>query len=138
MERLFGCGLILWIVALVAATIELAAQQPPDSGVHLGIPAGPLALLKQQCAFFGVVLMLAQLRGHHRVRRLATLLLVGVGVCVLAQAGAAMHGFYAVSPSDFRPEARIVFWLRSAGYGILAACLLWFIKLEWRRRHAHG
>lgn len=133
MQHLFRWGLGLWLLAMFAAVVEIAAQQPPDSGVHLGIPAGPVAMFKQQCALFGSVLMLLELRGHHRERRLAFLLLIGVGITVLAQSGAAIHGFYAVSPGDFRPEARAVFWLRSAGHGILAACLIWLMTREWRR-----
>ncbi len=132
MQRLFGWGLVLWLLALLGAAVEIAAQQSPDSGVHLGVPVGPIALFKQQCAFFGVVLALVELRGHHVSRALSLTLLAGVGSAVVAQGVAAGLGFYAVTPTDFRPAAQAVFWLRAAGHGTLGACLLWIMRREWR------
>ena len=132
MQRLFCWGLVLWLFALVSAAVEIGAQQTPDSGLHLGVPVGPITLFKQQCAFLGIVLALVELRGHNRVFLLCIALLVGIALTLGAQGLSAVEGFYAVTPSDFRPAAQLTFWLRVAGHGILATCLLWLMKREFK------
>ena len=113
------------------AALELVVQQPPSAGIHLGLPAGPIALAKSQCASLGLLLLVLDAGGIKKSTMLATALVLAVFVLATAVVAAAILGVYPNAPDDFRTEVVVLFWVRAIGHGMLVMCLLGVLWRFW-------
>lgn len=130
---LLRLGLALWLAAALAAVWELLALQPPDSPLHLGVLAGPIAQLHAVAFSYGCVSVLLALVWPHlydegEARWVAWLLALGSSLHVLALGYAAGRGLLAVQLLDPRRDARIALYARScahllASLGLVAVCV---------------
>jgi hypothetical protein len=117
---LLRLGISLWFLAALAAGWEVTALQPPDSPVHLGILAGPIAQLRNFAFAYGCALTLlsvAPLWGPGS-RYMAWSLALGAMLHVGALGYAASRGLLAVQIFDPRLDARIALYLRGAAHSL--------------------
>ena len=119
-------GLSLWLIAGMACVWEILALQPPDSPLHLGVLAGPIAQLATLSFALGTVpLLLAHwwpsLYAGREGKLVAGLLIVGALVQVLALFYAASRGLMAVQLLDPRADARMALYTRGLGH-LLTLC----------------
>jgi hypothetical protein len=135
---LVGVGLVLWAVAALAAVWEVLALQPPDSPLHLGVLAGPIA---QLCTFAFALgtsgLMVALLwptlypAGGGRV--LAWLLVVGALLHVVLLFIAASRGLLAVQLLDPRGDARLLLYGRGLALTLSLSAVVALLVRSLRR-----
>lgn len=109
-------GLVLWLAAALATVWELLALQPPDSPLHLGVLAGPIAQLRNFTFAYGVAaLIIARLQP---ARWVAWLLALGAILQVLALSYAAARGLIAVQLLDPRLDARLTLYVRAFAHAL--------------------
>lgn len=116
-------GLSLWLVAGVACVWEVLALQPPDSPLHLGVLAGPIAQLASVAFALGTVHLLVarwwpSLYATGEGKVIAVLLASGAIIQVLALFYAASRGLMAVQLLDPRADARLALYTRGLGHGL--------------------
>jgi hypothetical protein len=116
-------GLSLWLFAGLACVWEVLAVQPPDSPLHLGVLAGPIAQLATAAFALGAVhLLLAlwwpALYPRDQGKLVASLLIVGALIQVLALLYAASRGLMAVQLLDPRMDARLALYTRGLGHSL--------------------
>jgi hypothetical protein len=122
--RLLVCfGVALWLLAGVAAVWEVLALQPPDSPLHAGVLAGPIAQLVSHAFALGTGGVLIGLLWPTGARagegRWVAFLLVGgalIHVCAIGYA--AQQGMLALQILDPRRDARVVLYLRGLGHAL--------------------
>jgi hypothetical protein len=115
-------GLWLWLAAAVATVWELLALQPPDSPLHLGVLAGPIAQLRNFAFAHGVAaLVIARLQP---ARWLAGLLAAGAILHLLALSYAAARGLLAVQLLDPRLDARLTLYARAFAHSLTLIALI--------------
>jgi len=134
-------ALVLWLLAVVSTVWEALALQAPDSPLHFGILAGPIAQLRDQSFALGVGLFVAALLWpftHGAARGIWTLalLLSGVAFSTFAVGYAANEGILGAQAFDPRPDARQVLYARGVGLGLLALGLLDLLARSLRRGSA--
>ncbi len=117
-------GLVLWLVALLAAVCEVLASQAPASPFHWGVLPGPFAQLQTQCFWLGTLLMgLAWMwprwlgAGGGRVS--LWLLVSGAILESGSLLWAAASGMLAVQINDPRGDARLMFYGRALGHALV-------------------
>jgi hypothetical protein len=115
-------GLLLWLAAALATVWELLALQPPDSPLHLGVLAGPIAQLRNFAFAQGVAaLLIARLQP---ARWVAWLFALGAVVHVLALSYAAARGLLAVQLLDPRLDARSTLYVRAFAHALSMVALI--------------
>jgi len=126
---LLATAFALYLVALFASVWEVAALQPPDSPLHVGILAGPIA----QLAVFAfahatvnalVALAWPLLYERTRGRHAAWLLVAGALLHVAALTFAAARGLLAVQLLDPRADARTLLYTRALALSLIAVALV--------------
>jgi hypothetical protein len=114
-------GLVLWLAAALATVWELLALQPPDSPLHLGVLAGPIAQLRNFAFAHGVAaLVIARLQP---ARWQAWLLALGAVLHVLALGYASARGLIAVQLLDPRLDARLALYARAFAHSLTLVAL---------------
>jgi hypothetical protein len=132
-------GLALWLVAGLACVWELLALQPPDSPLHLGVLAGPVAQLASFSFALGTVSILIgtlwpTLYDGGGGRAAALLLALGSLLQVGALTYAASRGLLAVQLLDPRTDARFTLYVRAVAHlATLLGVALPLIR-HWRSR----
>lgn len=116
-------GLSLWLCAGLACVWEVLALQPPDSPLHLGVLAGPIAQLVSVSFALGTVHVLVgrwwpSLYATGEGKVVASLLAVGAAIQVLALFYAASRGLMAVQLLDPRADARLALYARGLGHAL--------------------
>lgn len=131
-------GLALWLVSALACVWEVLALQPPDSPLHLGVLAGPIAQLATFAFALGTVsLLLGALwpsfyePGEGRVP--AALLAAGGVLQVGALTYAASHGLLAVQLLDPRADVRFTLYIRMLAHGCTSTGVVWVLVRLVRR-----
>ncbi|MEY4514613.1 MAG: hypothetical protein RLZZ450_6735 [Pseudomonadota bacterium] len=119
-------GLCLWLSAGLACVWEVLALQPPDSPLHLGVLAGPIAQLASISFGLGTVHIIvgywwSSLYTAGEGKLVAWLLAIGAIVQVLALLYAASRGLMAVQLLDPRLDARMALYARGFGHGLTLA-----------------
>lgn len=117
-------GLSLWLVAAGAAVWEALALQSPDSPLHVGVLAGPVAQLASFAFALGTgELVVAALwpslytaPGHGRV--VAILLALGGLLHTASLSYAAARGILAIQVLDPRDDVRMTLYLRLLAHGL--------------------
>lgn len=122
-------ALVLWLLAILATVWEALALQAPDSPLHFGILAGPIAQLRDQSFALGVGLFVAALLWPftHAAARgtfTLTLLLAGALISTAAVTYAASEGIMGAQAFDPRDDARRVLHARGVGLALLALGVL--------------
>src|ERR1700712_4205115 len=120
---LVGAGFALWLLAALAAVWEVLALQPPDSPLHLGVLAGPIAQLSTFAFALGTVaawvgLLWPLLYAAGEGRAVAWLLMVGALLHVLILFVTASRGLLAVQLLDPRADARFMLYGRGVSLGL--------------------
>jgi hypothetical protein len=129
---LLRLGLALWVVAILASAWELLALQPPDSPLHVGVLAGPIAQLSTFAFAHGAAAWLLALGWTRLVedgRWLAWSFTCGSLLHVGALVYAAARGLLAVQLLDPRADARFAVYMRVLGQ-LVTTCTL--LALCWR------
>lgn len=126
---LIRVGLSLWLLAAFALAWEALALQAPDSPLHVGILAGPIAQLCSQSFGLGAGLFVAAAlwpltHARDRGRFTLALLLAGAVLSSAALTYAASEGIVGAQVYDPRPDARRVVYARGVGLGLLVLALL--------------
>jgi hypothetical protein len=116
-------GLSLWLTAGLSYVWEVLALQPPDSPLHLGVLAGPIAQLGTLSFALGTVHLLVarwwrSLYAPDEGKGVAGLLIAGAIIQVLALLYAASRGLMAVQLLDPRADARFALYARGLGHGL--------------------
>jgi hypothetical protein len=116
-------GLSLWLCAGFACVWEVLALQPPDSPLHLGVLAGPIAQLVTVSFALGTVHILVgrwwpALYALGEGQVVAGLLAIGAVIHVLALFYAASSGLMAVQLLDPRADARFALYARGLGHAL--------------------
>lgn len=132
-------GLALWLVSAFACVWEVLALQPPDSPLHLGILAGPIAQLVGFSFALGTgALVLSALwpslyePGEGRL--VTALFVVGAVLQVGALTYAASHGLLAIQVLDPRADVRVTLYVRALAHGATATSIFAIFFQRLRRR----
>jgi len=133
-------ALALWLLAIFASVWETLALQAPDSPLHFGILAGPIAQLRDQSFALGVGLFVAALLWpftHASAKGTFTLiaLLAGAVISTAAVTYAANEGILGAQAFDPRVDARRVLYARGVGLFLLALGVLDLLVRSLRRPH---
>lgn len=126
---LLRAGLALYLLALLACAWEVLALQPPDSPLHLGVLAGPIAQLGSLSFALGtgsllIGLLWPSLYAAGEGRVVAASLLLGATLHVGALFYAASRGLLAVQLLDQRLDARLALYCRAFALTLTGAGLL--------------
>ena len=132
-------GLALWLVSAVACVWEVLALQPPDSPLHLGVLAGPIAQLASFAFALGTGSLLISalwpsFYAPGEGRLTAALLVFGALLHVGALSYAASHGLLAVQVLDPRADVRVALYVRAMAHGATAAGVFIILVRVFRRR----
>lgn len=124
---LLGLGLSLY--SALCCVWEVLALQMPDSPLHVGVLAGPIAQLRNFSFGFGVgSLVLASvwslLFGANESRWLMALWLAGALLHVAALSYAAARGMVGVQLLDPRLDARLLVYTRGLAHALTLAFLI--------------
>lgn len=133
-------GLALWLTAALATMWELLSLQPPDSPLHLGVLASPIAQLREAAFAYGCVGLLlglawSRLYAEGEARWVAWLLAFGSLLHVLVLLYTASRGLLAVQLFDPRGDARLALYTRAFGH-IVATLGLLAVSIRALRRSA--
>jgi hypothetical protein len=114
-------GLALWLVSALSSVWEVLARQPPDSPLHLGLLAGPIAQLATFAFALGTGMLLtgalwSSFYEAGEGRLVAVLLVAGSLFQVGALTYAASEGLLAVQLLDPRADARFTLYVRAVGH----------------------
>ncbi len=124
-RSLIRLGLMLWLVAALASVWELLALQPPDSPLHLGVLAGPIAQLRNFAFAHGCLLaLLAACWSALGQRWIAGLLALGALLHISALTYAAARGLLAVQVFDARADARWTLYTRGFAHALTTTALV--------------
>lgn len=120
-RMLRGLGFALWLVAGLACAWEVLALQPPDSPLHVGVLAGPVAQLANFAFALGtgsllISLVWPTLYPEDGGRPVAALLVLGALLHVGALTYAASRGLLAVQLLDPRDDARLTLYARALAH----------------------
>ena len=116
-------GLSLWLTTGLCGVWEVLALQPPDSPLHLGVLAGPIAQLGSLTFALGTVhialaLCWRTLYAADEGKAVVVLLVLGTLLQVLALFYAASRGLMAVQILDPRGDARLALYGRGMGHAL--------------------
>jgi len=119
-------GLSLWLAAGLACVWEVLALQPPDSPLHLGVLAGPIAQLGTLSFALGTVHIVLglgwrALYAANEGKVVLALLVFGALLQVLALFYAASRGLMAVQILDPRADAKLALYGRGLGHALTLA-----------------
>lgn len=135
-------GFSLWLVATIACVWEVLALQAPDSPLHAGVLAGPIAQLRGFAFALGTANLVAalvwpRLYADGRGRSVALLLALGALLHVFALTYAALRGLVAVQLLDPRADARYALYGRAVAHALtMWAVALLLARTGWGKRRA--
>lgn len=138
-QALVRLGVVLLLIAAVAAVWELLALQAPASEWHVGVLSGPVGTLRNTAVTFALVFFAAAwlmpwAAPHGEPRALVIAVHVGVAIVIVALAYGATTGMYGVQIQDLRTGSVWLFRCRALGMAILFVCLLDFARRILLRR----
>ncbi len=132
-------ALSLWLLASLATIWEALALQAPDSPLHFGILAGPIAQLRDQSFAQGAGLLAAAwlwplAHGERKGRFTLLVLLLAALISSAALSYAASEGILGAQVFDPREDARRVLYARGLGLGLWIVALLELFVRSFRSR----
>jgi len=122
-------GLSLWLLSAVACVWEVLVLQPPDSPLHVGVLASPVAQLRSYTFGLGTGCMVLALLWPllypplfpNAGRWVAFTLSAGALLHALTLTYAAQRGLLAVQLFDPRADARYTLYLRALAHALTIA-----------------
>ena len=118
-------GVVMLMVAALAAGWQLLAQQSPGSPLYIGMLPGPFAALRELAMSTGLLLLAAGLlmpwaSSSGEPRGIVALLYVGAVLGVGGQLYGALRGMNGVQFMDLREDAQPLFLVKTGGLGLFA------------------
>lgn len=113
----------MWLLAALACVWEVLAMQPPDSPLHVGVLASPVAQLRGftfGLGCVGAVMALSWERLYEagRGRAVALTFVLGALLHTAALSYAAARGLLAIQAFDPRPDARYTLYVRTLAHAL--------------------